>query len=298
MVNSQDKFNGKGYYIFDNINTLFLIALAAICILPLVNVLAVSFSSPEYAAAGRVWFMPRGATTSSYKAALGDARFWNSLRISLFRTVVGTAINILLTILAAYPLSKDNKAFPSRNRYVMYLFVTMVFSGGLVPGFLVVYYTGLYNTVWAMIIPGAVNAWNIVLMMNFFRQLPKEMEEAAIIDGAGQMTILWRIFIPVSKASIATITLFCIVGHWNEWFGGLLFMRTMSGYPLATYLQSLLAGDVARFMTQAGQEMMARFNTKTLKAALVFINAAPIIIVYPFLQKYFAKGLVLGSVKG
>jgi putative aldouronate transport system permease protein len=180
----------------------------------------------------------------------------------------------------------------------MFVFITMIFGGGLVPGFLVVYYTGLYNTIWALIIPGAVSGWNIVLMLNFFRQLPKEIEEAAIIDGASHVTILWRIILPVSKASIATITLFCLVGHWNDWFGGMLYMRTSSNYPLATYLQSLLSIDAARYMTNTNKEIMALLNTKTLKAALVFINAFPIIAVYPFLQKYFAKGLVLGSVKG
>jgi putative aldouronate transport system permease protein len=298
LVDPNDKFNGKYYFIFTIFNTLLLVALAATCILPMVNVLAVSFSASEFAAAGRVRFWPMGTTTASYEVAVSDPRFWNSFRISLFRTIAGTAINVLLTILAAYPLSKSKEYFPSRGRYVMFIFITMVFSGGLVPNFLVVFYTGLYNTIWALIIPGAASAWNIVLMMNFFRQLPKEMEEAAIMDGAGHIRILWSIFLPVSKASIATITLFCIVGHWNDWFGGLLYMRTMSGYPLATYLQSLLAGDVARFMSQADQELMAQFNTKTLKAALIFINAAPIIMVYPFLQKYFAKGLVLGSVKG
>jgi putative aldouronate transport system permease protein len=182
---------------------------------------------------------------------------------------------------------------------MMYFFITMCFSGGLVPGYLVVYYTGLLDSVWSLIIPGAVNAWNVVLMLNFFRQLPKEMEEAAIIDGAGHIRILTSIVLPVSKASIATITLFCLVGHWNEWFGGMIYMRRQQFRPLATYLQSLLNIDTARTMISSeDREILNRLNTKTLRAALVFVNALPIILVYPFLQKHFAKGLVLGSVKG
>jgi putative aldouronate transport system permease protein len=298
MDNSRIKYFGKYYWIFYYLNIIFLVALAVVCILPMVNILAVSFSAKQYAAAGRVRFLPIGFTTASYQIALGDTKFRNSFRISLFRTVVGTALNVVLTVLASYPLSKDSKYFPARGRYMMFVFITMIFGGGLVPGFLVVYYTGLYNTIWALIIPGAVSGWNIVLMLNFFRQLPKEIEEAAIIDGASHVTILWRIILPVSKASIATITLFCLVGHWNDWFGGMLYMRTSSNYPLATYLQSLLSIDAARYMTNTNKEIMALLNTKTLKAALVFINAFPIIAVYPFLQKYFAKGLVLGSVKG
>ncbi|GHU70789.1 sugar ABC transporter permease [Clostridia bacterium] len=297
-MKQQIKFYGKYYWVFYYLNNAFLLLLAVVCILPMVNVLAVSFSAAHYAAAGRVGFWPVGFTTASYKIALSDAKFWNSLRISLIRTIGGTAINVVLTTLAAYPLSKDTKYFPSRDRYMMFVFITMVFGGGLVPGFLVVYYTGLYNTIWSLIIPGAVSGWNVVLMLNFFRQLPKEIEEAAIIDGAGHMRILTQIIVPVSKASIATITLFCLVGHWNDWFGGMLYMSTSSRYPLATYLQSLLSVDVARYMPKAEREIMALLNTKTLKAALVFINAAPIIAVYPFLQKHFTKGLVLGSVKG
>jgi putative aldouronate transport system permease protein len=293
------KYYGRYYWIFYYINIAFLVFMAVICILPLVNILAISLSSPQYAAAGRVGFRPLGFTTSSYNIALNDPRFWNAVRISLFRTSVGSAINVVTTILAAYPLSKDTKYFPARDRYMMYFFITMCFSGGLVPGYLMVYYTGLIDSVWALIIPGAVTTWNVVLMLNFFRQLPKELEEAAIIDGAGHINILVRIILPVSKASIATITLFCLVGHWNDWFGGLLYIRRVSDRPLATYLQGMLNVDTARTLVSASnREVLNSLSTQTLRAAMVFINAVPIILVYPFLQKYFAKGLVLGSVKG
>jgi len=296
------KHYGKYYSVFYIFNIIFLSFLALLCILPLVNILAVSLSSSHYVAAGRVNFFPVGFTQASYQIALRDPRFWNSFRISMHRTILGSAVNLLLTILVAYPMSKDTKYFPSRNRYMMYIFITMMFSGGLVPTFLIVHYTGLIDNVWSLILPGAVNAWFIVLMLNFFRQLPKEIEEAAIIDGAGHLRILFRIILPVSKASIATIALFAMVGHWNSWFDGMIYMRTLATRPLATYLQSLLTADVARelgrHMPEEAQRYMALLNTRTLRAAIVFLNALPIIMVYPFLQKYFAKGLVLGSVKG
>ncbi|MCL1787573.1 MAG: carbohydrate ABC transporter permease [Defluviitaleaceae bacterium] len=293
---------GRFYKVFYVINILFLAFLAALCILPLINILAVSLSTSHYVAAGRVSFWPVGFTNASYAIALRDARFWNSFSISVQRTVIGSAVNLFMTILVAYPLSKDSKYFPGRNRYMMFVFITMMFNGGLVPTFLVVHYTGLIDSIWSLILPGAVNAWFIVLMLNFFRQLPKEIEEAAIIDGAGHMTILWKIILPVSKASIATITLFAMVSHWNSWFDGMIYMRTLATRPLATYLQSLLTADVARelgrHMPAEAQRYMSLLNTRTLRAAIVFLNALPIIMVYPFLQKYFAKGLVLGSVKG
>jgi putative aldouronate transport system permease protein len=298
-IDPKIKYFGKYYWIFYYLNIIVLVSLALLCILPIINILAVSLSSAPYAAAGRVRFWPLGFTTSSYQIAMGDDKFWASLRLSVVRSISGTAINLLFTILAAYPLSKDNKYFPARGRYMMFLFITMCFSGGLVPGYLVVYHTGLLNTIWALLIPGAVNAWYVILMLNFFRQLPKEMEEAAIVDGANHMTILIRIILPVSKASIATITLFCLVGHWNDWFGGMLYLARADVKPLATYLQAMLNIDTARtLMTDEARRLMNLMNTKTLRAALVFINALPIIMVYPFLQKYFAKGLVLGSVKG
>ncbi|MCL2362824.1 MAG: carbohydrate ABC transporter permease [Defluviitaleaceae bacterium] len=296
------KHYGRFYSVFYVFNIIFLSVLALLCILPLINILAVSFSTSHYVVAGRVSFWPVGFTRASYYIALSDPRFWGSFSISMQRTIIGGVVNLLMTIFVAYPMSKDTKYFPARNRYMMYVFITMMFSGGLVPTFLVVHYTGLIDTIWALILPGAVNAWFIVLMLNFFRQLPKEIEEAAIIDGAGHMTILFKIVLPVSKASIATIALFAMVGHWNSWFDGMIYARTLARRPLATYLQSLLTADVAREMARhmpaEAQHYMSLLNTRTLRAAIVFLNALPIIMVYPFLQKYFAKGLVLGSVKG
>jgi len=200
--------------------------------------------------------------------------------------------------MCAYPLSKKSDVFRARKIYVWIFFFTMLFNGGLVPTFLVVYYTGILDSIWALVIPGAVNTWNIILMLNFFRSMPVELEEAAFLDGASHWNILWRIFVPLSKPAIATITLFTIVGHWNAWFDGLLYMRKSYNYPLQTYLQSLLTIDISRFLTQEQQNIVAKLSPKTIRSAQVFIAAFPVLCVYPFLQKYFTKGLVLGSVKG
>jgi len=292
------KHYGRFYPVFYVINIIFLSGLAVLCIIPLINILAISLSSSHYAAAGRVNLWPMGFTTASYYMALGDSTFWTTLSVSVQRTLLGAAINVLFTILMAYPLSKNTKYFPARNRYMMYLFITMMFNGGLVPTFLIVNYTGLMDSIWALILPGAINAWFVVLMVNFIRNLPKELEEAALMDGAGHMTVLIKIVLPLCKASIATITLFAMVGHWNSWLDGMIYARTWANRPLATYLQSLLTVDVARFMDPRHADIMAQLNTRTLRAAVVFLNAFPIILVYPFLQKYFTKGIVVGSVKG
>lgn len=287
-----------GYRVFSIINQVFLISMALFCILPLINVLAISLSSPVKAAAGMVKLWPVDFTTEAYRFVLKDRLFWSSMGVSLQRVVLGTSLSLFITIIASYALSKDSKIFPARKYYVWYIFFTMLFSGGLIPGFLTVYYTGLMDSIWALIIPGAVAPFNIILMLNFFRQLPKELEEAAYVDGAGHFKILWQVFVPISKPAIATVALFTMVGHWNSWFDGMLYMMKADHYPLQTYLQSLITVDVSKFLNTKEQALMTKLSPKTLRAAQIFIGAFPILVVYPFLQKYFTKGLVLGSVKG
>nr|WP_276576358.1 carbohydrate ABC transporter permease [Caldicoprobacter algeriensis] len=271
---------------------------AALCLIPLINVFAVSLSSPSRATAGEVWLWPKDFTMEAYKYVMRSSDFWRAMFVSIERVVLGTAIGMLMTIMCAYPLSKKSDVFRARKIYVWIFFFTMLFNGGLVPTFLVVYYTGLLDSIWALVIPGAVNTWHIILMLNFFRSMPVELEEAAFLDGASHWNILWRIFVPLSKPAIATITLFTIVGHWNAWFDGLLYMRKSYNYPLQTYLQSLLTIDISKFLTQEQQNIVAKLSPKTIRSAQVFIAAFPVLCVYPFLQKYFTKGLVLGSVKG
>jgi putative aldouronate transport system permease protein len=288
----------KGYTVFSVFNHVGLILLALLCVLPMVNVLAVSLSAPNKAVAGLVGIWPVDFTPQSYIYVLKDMKFLTSMWVSVKRVVIGTLLTVFLTVLSAYPLSKSSALFRPRRYYVWYFFFTMLFSGGLVPGFLIVYHTGLLDTLWALVVPGAVSTWNVILMLNFFRQLPRELEEAAGMDGAGHWTILWKVFVPVSKPVIATVTLFTMVGHWNSWFDGMLYMRRSYNYPLQTYLQSLLTYDASRFLTAKEQAIVAQISTKTMRAAQIFIGALPILVVYPFLQRHFAKGIILGSVKG
>ena len=275
-----------------------LIASALMCFLPLMNVFALSLSSNTAALAGEVMFWPVDFTFDSYEYVADRAAFWQSMLVSLKRLALGVPINILLTILSAYPLSKENNRFRGRTIYAWFFFITMLINGGLIPRYMVIKETGLLGSIWALILPGAVGVLNIVLMMNFFRQIPQEMEEAALVDGAGQWRILFQIYLPAATASLATITLFITVGHWNEWFDGIILMKKTTQYPLQSYLHTVVVEKDLSLSATADWQMLASVSEETVKAAQIFLAALPIMMVYPFLQKYFAKGLTVGSVKG
>jgi putative aldouronate transport system permease protein len=279
-------------------NAVILIILALLCLLPLVNVLAISFSSKSAAATGMVKLWPIDFTLASYKYVLSKHEFIASLIVSFKRLFLGLTINMVLTVLTAYPLSKDHKVFRSRSFYTWFLLITILFSGGLIPGFITIKTYGLLDKIWALVLPTAVPVFNVILLMNFFRELPKEIEEAAYLDGAGQWYTLWKIFIPLSKPALATLVLFCAVGHWNSWFDGILFMNNPAHYPLQSYLQTVIINRDLTMVNAGTMKELAEISDRTAKAAQVFIGSLPILAVYPFLQKYFTKGLVLGSVKG
>ena len=221
----------KGRLVFEIFNYIILISAALTCLLPFVNLLAVSLSNRSAVAAGEVLFWPVDLDLSAYEFILHSNRFIRSFLISLQRVVLGVAINIVVIILTAYPLSKSSKDFKSRTVYSWFFIFTMLFVPSMIPSFIVVQNLGLIDTIWALVLPGALPIFNMVVMLNFFRNLPKELEEAALIDGAGHWTILWRIFVPLSTPSIATITLFCIVNHWNAWFDGMIYMKRPENYP-------------------------------------------------------------------
>lgn len=291
----------RGSPVFDALNIVLMCLIAFLCLLPIVNVLAVSFSSAEKAAAGAVTLWPLDFSLASYKYALTKPQFTASYLISLQRVALGLGINMGCTILAAYPLSKQRGELLGRNAYAWFFFFTMIFSGGLIPWYVVVKQTGLMDTLWGLIIPGAVPIFNVIVLLNFFRQLPRELSESAVVDGAGHFTILTKLYLPLSLPSLATLTLFVAVGHWNAWFDGLILLQSPAKYPLQTYLQSLLVTRDMETMQYATPEKireLSAISDRTLKAAQIFIAALPILAVYPFLQKYFMKGLVMGSVKG
>jgi putative aldouronate transport system permease protein len=285
-----------GYRMFSIFNHLFLIALSLLCILPLMHVLAVSFSGKSAATANIVNLWPVDFTLESYEKTINNPAFIRALFYSLYRTVLGTTIGMAVIVFAGYALSKRNAAFKSRNVYMWFFVFTMLFSGGLVPGYILVTELHLINTIWALILPTALSVYNMILLMNFFRTIPAELEEAALIDGAGLFRILFSIHLPVSMPALATITLFTLVGHWNSWFDGLIYMMDTKKYPLATFLQTVVVQQDFSKMSINPQDM-ENLSQRTVKAAQIFIGALPILLVYPFLQKYFVKGIVLGAVK-
>lgn len=286
-----------GRRLFVIVNYTFLISISLLCLLPLIHVLALSFSSSAAATAGYVKFWPVEFTTNSYQFVLKKPEFLASVWVSVQRVVLGTLVNMVLTVLLAYPLSKEVKAFRMRTLYVWIFFLTILFSGGLIPWYMVIKETGLLNTIWALIIPGAVPVFNVILLLNFFRGLPKELEEASFIDGAGHWTTMWRIFVPLSLPALATITLFAMVGHWNSWFDGLILMNSPDNYPLQSYLQTVVIRRDLSLVSQSSLADLANVSDRTSKAAQIFMGALPILLVYPFLQRFFMKGIVLGSVK-
>ncbi|KAA8784521.1 MULTISPECIES: carbohydrate ABC transporter permease [Paenibacillus] len=285
------------YRIFNVINISFLILIAIMCIVPMIHVLAVSFSNKAAADANLVSLWPVGFSLEAYKKTMNNPIFLNSLWISLLRTVIGTGITLLITFLAAYPLSKENSEFKGRTVYSWIFVFSMIFNGGLVPFYMVIQKIGLMDSFWVLVLPGAVNTFLVILMLNFFRGIPKELEEAALIDGANHFRTLFSIFLPISMPSIATIALFSMVFHWNSWFDGLLYMNNAKDYPLATFMQTVIIKRDMSTMAMNPQEM-ATISQTTVRAAQIFIGSAPILIVYPFLQRFFVKGMTLGSVKG
>lgn len=284
--------------IFLAFNYTFLALVTFVSLFPLLHILAVSLSSNSAAQAGWVTIFPIDITTESYKFILSKKEFFTAFGVSVWRVILGTTIGMLVTMISAYALSQPDNQFHGRRVYTWFFIVTMVFSGGLIPLFIVIKMTGIYNTIWALILPSAVQVFNIILMLNFFRGLPYALTESAFIDGANHFTVLARIYLPISKPSLATVGLFTIVYHWNSWFDGMVFISKPAKYPLQTYLRNVIQSASAMTLDLNNIEMMNLISQKTLTAAQIFVAIIPILIIYPFLQKYFVAGMTIGSVKG
>jgi len=283
---------------FRIVNLIILIGLTLICLLPFINVIAMSLSSNYYVQTNQVTFWPKGFTLQAYNYILTRKTFWTSFRMSIFRVLLGTAVNLFLIIITAYPLSKRSDKLHFRGVYTWYFFITMLVGGGLIPNYILISSLGLRDTIWALILPGALPIFNLVLMLNFFRQVPEALEEAAMIDGAGHIRTLVQIYLPVSLPSIATITLFCMVAHWNAWFDGMIYMTTLEKIPMQTYLRSIIIEMNVMEMSADDYELYALLSDNTIKCSQIIVATIPILCVYPFLQRYFVSGIVLGSVKG
>ncbi len=284
--------------VFEIFNYIILTIMGLAAILPVWHILMKSFSAPESVEAGLVGLLPVNFSTFSYEFILEKKEFYQAFFVSVKRVLIGLPFQLICTILAAYPLSKEDSQLSGRKIYVSLFVITMVFSGGLIPTYMVVKYTGILNTIWALILPGAVSVFNILILMNFFRDIPKEIEESALMDGAGHFTILLRFFIPLAKPAIATIILFIFVNHWNSWFDGLIYINLQEDFPLQTYLQSILTIPDIQNMSTEQISLLGKTSRAATNAAQIVISSVPILIIYPFLQGYYTKGLTLGSVKG
>lgn len=288
----------KGRMIFQIFNYVILISLALMCLFPLLNILAMSFSSATAVSAGKVSLWPVEFTTSAYNYVMARKDFWRSLLRSFERVALGVPLSMLLTILTAYPLSKEKNQLRARSVYVWLFFFTMLFSGGLIPGYLLIQNLHLMDTIWALVLPTILSVYNIVLMLNFFRGIPRELEEAALIDGANHFQTCFRIYVPCAKPSIATLTLFSFVGQWNSYFDGLLFSNFPEKYPLASYLYTVVVKRDLSVLSIDDIKLLSMVDDRTIRCAQIFISLIPIMLVYPFAQKYFVQGMTVGSVKG
>lgn len=286
-----------GQRTFNVFNVIFLTGVTLLGILPFVHLLAVSLSSNTAAVAGEVFFLPVDFTTVSYQYLAENSAFFAAFWVTLKRVFLGTIINMFLIIITAYPLSRSNRVFKARTLYVWFFVITMFFGGGLIPTYMVVKETGILDTLWALILPGALNVFFMVMLLNFFRNIPKDIEEAATVDGASHWVMLFKIFLPISLPAIATILLFTIVGHWNSWFDGILYMNRPENYPLQSYLSTLITSLNVQMISTDDLSNLKEMGSKTLRTAQIFMGLLPVLLVYPFLQGYFVKGITIGSVK-
>lgn len=287
-------FGDRVFLVVDYI-LLFIVSLT--CLLPVVHVAALSFSDTVSASTNSVLFLPKGFNMAAYETMFSNPIFLNSFFVSIFRTLVGTAINLVLAILAAYPLSKEDEELRGRKWISLFFIIPMMVSGGLIPNYLLVNSLGLMDSLWALILPGCLPIANVVLMMNFFRGINRSIFESAEIDGANDFTILLRIALPLATASIATVTLFQMVAHWNEWFGATIYINDRNKWPLQTLLRQMLTSiDYNSF----GAESLGKLrllSDRSFRGAMIAFATVPIMCVYPFMQKYFVSGITIGSVK-
>lgn len=285
--------------IFTIINNTFLILFFLVVLYPLVYVVSASFSDPNAVAAGKVWLWPVSFTTKAYVRIFEFKRVWTGYANSLFYATVGTLVNVAMTILAAYPLSR--KDLYGKN-VLLFLFVfSMMFSGGLIPFYITVKQLGLYDTRWAMIIPQALSVWNMIIAITFFRSsLPPELLEAAQLDGCNDIQYLFQIVLPLSMPIIAVLCLFYAVGHWNQFFTALIFLANKDLFPLQLILRDILvANTIDPNLLEDAKTMAAKAGLRDLlKFALIVVASGPVLVIYPFVQRYFVKGLMIGAIKG
>lgn len=292
----------------DKIFLIFVYVFLAISLLivlyPLIYIISASISNPHLVNSGEMWLLPKGITFEGYRTLLGDSSIWRGYLNTIYYTVLGTSINLLVTLPCAYALSRED--FYGRRAFTNFMLVTMFLSGGLIPSYLLIRSLGMLNTVWALVIPGAVSVYNVVVTRTFFQStIPREMEEAAIVDGCSDFRLFMQIVLPLSTPIIAVMALFYGVGHWNSFFSALIYLSDRSMYPLQMILREILilqdmsSNTVNNVTSEMANMLYSKQQlAQVIKYGVMIVSSLPVIIVYPFLQKYFVKGMMVGSIKG
>ena len=293
----QGTARSRGDKVFDAVILTVLLLASVSIIIPFWNLLMQSLNS-GYISLGRLNLLPEKLSLFNYEHVLTNRYIWSGYRETLLRTAIGTCLSVAVTIAGAYALSKPY--LPARKFFLLMVIIPMFFTGGLIPTYLWNVQLGLRNSRWALILPGLISSYNMIVMRNFFQGVPKDLEESARIDGAGSFRILISIYIPVSLAVIATVTLWIMVGHWNAWFDATIYINKAELFPLQVVLRRILLEGTQQLMeiNPAQDASTANFSPDNIKAATVFVCITPIVCVYPFLQKYFVKGTLVGAIKG
>lgn len=276
-------------------------AIAAVIIVivlyPLLFIVSASFSDPARVLNGEVWLLPKGVTLDAYENILRNDKIWTGYRNTILYTTVGTAINIIMTILAAYPLSRPD--LPGRNGIMVLITLTMFFNGGLIPTYLLVKDLGMVNTMWALIIPGAIATYNLIVMRTYFQSsIPWELQEAAHIDGCSNWRLLFSIILPLSKPILAVMVLFYAVGHWNSFFNALIYIRNEDLHPLQLVLREILLISQSDAVDGSVGLEESILLAESIKYAVIIVSSLPVLLMYPLVQRHFVKGVMIGSIKG
>ncbi|KQX45229.1 MULTISPECIES: carbohydrate ABC transporter permease [unclassified Paenibacillus] len=296
LANIREASNDRWFNVINyTVLTLFLI----IVMYPLVFIVSASFSSPDAVISGKVWLWPVQPTLDGYEAVFKHKLIWSSFRNSVIYTVLGTVINVVLTIMAAYPLARRD--LYGKNAVMLLLVFTTMFSGGLIPSYLLVKDLGMLNTIWSMILPGAMSVFNVIITRTYFKTtIPEELLEAAQLDGCNDFKFVWNVVIPLSGPIIAVITLYSAVGYWNQYFNALIYLKQPSLYPLQLVLREILVQNEVdpAMLSDLGQEANREGLRALLKYSLIVVSSLPLMMIYPFVQKHFVKGVMIGSLKG
>jgi putative aldouronate transport system permease protein len=287
----------NGSTVFQIALYLLMILTAFLCLFPIVHILALSLSSRAAVTSGLVTLWPVDFSVSSYQYILSRQEFYRAFLMAVARTALGVPINLFFILTVAYPLSKYARDFPQRNLYAWFFVLTIMLTPALVPWYMTIRQYGLIDTIWALVLPGAVPVFSVLIVMNYFRGIPREMEESALAEGANHWQVLFRIYVPLALPAIATVALFAMVTHWNAWFDGLVLMNDPRNYPLQSYLQTVVVRPDAALMSARQMEELSQVSNRTVKAAQIFVAMVPMMLIYPFIQKYFTTGILLGGVK-